>query len=39
MFMIGLFNFVLAAGVVAGLSAVCLVPRVLSSEEHRMEEP
>jgi len=32
MFMIGLFNLVLAVGVVAGLVAVCLVPRLLSSE-------
>lgn len=32
MLMIGLFNLLLVVGVVAGLVAVCLVPRVLNSE-------
>ena len=32
MFLIGLFNLVLAVVVVAGLVAVCLAPRLLGSE-------
>jgi hypothetical protein len=32
MLMIGLFNLLLAADVVAGLVAVCLVPRLFGAE-------
>jgi hypothetical protein len=32
MLMIGLFNLLLAAGVVAGLVAVCLVPRLFGAD-------
>ena len=46
MLTIGLFNLLLAVGVVAGLVAVCLVPRLLNSEapfvsigEHQATEP
>ena len=34
MLVIGLFNLLLAAGVVAGLVAVCLVPRSFGAETH-----
>jgi hypothetical protein len=46
MLTIGLFNLLLAVGIVAGLVAVCLVPRLLDSEapvvsiaQHQATEP
>jgi len=36
MLVIGLFNLLLAAAAVAGLVAVCLVPRLLGAETHTL---